>query len=73
MAGLMTVASWLLAFPVVEFVDIGDRLPFIHPGLIFSATVVAVVLLFVFIAYRSAPARWGRGWPRLEADANEER
>ncbi len=42
----------IFAFPVVEFVDVADRLPYLHPGLLASAIFVAVLVFMVVMAYR---------------------
>jgi hypothetical protein len=42
----------IFAFPVVEFVDVSDRLPYLHPGLLASAIFVAVLVFMVVMAYR---------------------
>jgi len=42
----------IFAFPVVEFVDVADRLPHLHPGLLASAIFVAVLVFMIVMAYR---------------------
>ena len=42
----------LLAYPAVEFVEIEERLPHLHPGLLASMIVVALLVLFALWGYR---------------------
>ena len=46
------IAFWLIAVPIVEFVGIEDRLPRLHPGLLASALLVALLFFSVFMRYR---------------------
>lgn len=48
----------IFAFPVVEFVDVADRLPHLHPGLLASGIFVVVLVLVVVIAYRCITPRY---------------
>ena len=48
----------ILAFPVVEFVDVADRLPHLHPGLLASAIFVGGLVLVLVVAYRWAAPRY---------------
>ena len=44
---------WLLmAYPAVEFVEIEERLPHLHPGFLASIIVVALLVLFALWAHR---------------------
>ncbi|MFQ5657673.1 MAG: hypothetical protein ACE5G5_09050 [Candidatus Methylomirabilales bacterium] len=44
---------WLLmAYPAVEFVEIEERLPHLHPGLLASTIFVALLVLLALWAYR---------------------
>ena len=47
----------ILAFPIVEFVDVADRLPHLHPGLL-SAIFVAALVLVLVVTYRWAAPRY---------------
>lgn len=42
----------MAAVPVIEFVNIADRLPQLHPGLLASTIFVALLALLVLWAYR---------------------
>lgn len=55
----VAMAFWLIAVPVVEFVGIEDRLPRLHPGLLFSGILVALLLLVLFLMRY----RWGTSRP----------
>ncbi len=55
---LKAVVLFLVAFPVVEFVDIEDRLPQLHPGVLFSAVFAALLALVVLISYRWRSPGW---------------
>lgn len=46
------IAFWLVAVPIVEFVDIEDRLPRLHPGLLASALFVTLLFFYVLLRYR---------------------
>ncbi len=56
-----TIPLSLVGIPAVEFVDIADRLPQLHPGLLASAILVALLALAVWRAYRSVSSRQGGG------------
>lgn len=59
MEGLISTAIPLLlvAVPAVEFVDIADRLPQLHPGLFASGILVAILALAVWGVSRSGGLR----------------
>ncbi len=46
-----------LAIPIVEFVEIVDRLPRMHPGLLFALIFVALPILWWLTRYRSVIRR----------------
>lgn len=49
---VLTAFVLLLAYPAVEFVEIGDRMPDMHPGLLASTITLALLVLFGLWAYR---------------------
>ncbi|MFQ5847280.1 MAG: hypothetical protein ACE5IQ_06330 [Candidatus Methylomirabilales bacterium] len=51
------LALVLVGVPAVEFVDIEDRLPQLHPGLLASVILAALLALAVWMAYRSRSFR----------------
>lgn len=48
----------IFAFPVVEFVDVADRLPHLHPGLLASAIFAALLATVGVMAYRYMVPRY---------------
>lgn len=43
----------MVAVPLVEFANIADRLPELHPGLLASAIFAALLAMLALWAYRS--------------------